>query len=156
MPTTAGAYDGTFNGGGDGFVARIEASGASLGYLTYLGGAGLDEARAIAVRPVSGRSFVTGFTTSPDYPVTADAFDPDHNGGDDAFVTEFNGDGSQLRHSTFLGGKGRDRGHGIAVAPKGVYFVSGETRSFDFPVGVNAFDTTLDGVRDGFLGRFSQ
>jgi Beta-propeller repeat len=87
FPTTTGAFDTTFNGEQDAFVTKLNASGSALDYSTFLGGGNADEGQGIAVDG-SGRVYVTGFTSSADYPTTSGAFDTSHNGLDDAFVTK--------------------------------------------------------------------
>src|SRR5207237_5372206 len=63
FPTTAGAFDTTYNGGFDAFVTRLNAAGSALAYSTFLGGTGLDWGRAIAVDG-AGNAYVTGLTAS--------------------------------------------------------------------------------------------
>ena len=83
-PTTAGAFDTTYNGGfQDAFVTKLNASGSTLAYSTFLGGMHQELGFGIAVR--EGRAYVTGFTLSDDFPTTPGAFDTTHNGG---FVTK--------------------------------------------------------------------
>jgi hypothetical protein len=98
-PTTRGAFDRTFNGGaseaflpGDAFVTKLNRSGSALAYSTFLGGgAGSDIGNGIAV-DTRERAYVTGFTTSADFPTTPGAFDRTFSGGldrgTDAFVTK--------------------------------------------------------------------
>jgi len=92
--TTAGAFDTTSNGGTDAFVTKLNPAGsAPLVYSSYLGGSGDDQGRGIVVD--SGlNAYVTGSTTSADFPTTAGAFDTTSNGGFDAFVTKLNAAGS--------------------------------------------------------------
>ena len=80
FPTTAGAFDTTFDGGADAFVTKLDASGAALGYSTYLGGSEHDYGYGIALDG-AGNAYLTGVTTSPDFPTTAGAFDTTYNGG---------------------------------------------------------------------------
>src|SRR3989304_6396579 len=88
FPGTPSAYDGTFNGVRDGFVAKLDPSGAGLLYATYLGGSGEDYIRDIVV-DVSGNAYAVGLTGSPDFPTTAGAYDTTYNGGTrDIFVTK--------------------------------------------------------------------
>ena len=89
FPTTPGAFDPTFNGGGyntDVFVARLNAAGSELDYATFLGGSGDDRGHAVAVDGM-GRTTVTGNTGSSDFPTTPGVFDPTFSGFyGDAFV----------------------------------------------------------------------
>jgi len=147
FPTTPGAFDRTFNGGfNDAFVTKLNASGSSLIYSTFLGGTGSDDGLGIAVR--DDNAYVTAPTSSADFPTTRGAFDRTFNGGrSDAFVTKLNASGSSLIYSTFLGGTGDDFGSDIAVDGRGRAYVTGdiEEGSRDYPTTPGAFDTTGGG-----------
>src|SRR4029077_20914687 len=127
-------------------------AGAALVYSTYLGGSGKDSGQGIAVDS-SGNAYVTGWTTSTDFP-TANAFQAARGGGDtDSFVTELNAEGSALVYSTFLGGNGGEGilfcdcpiGLGIAVDTSGNAYLTGWTTSTDFPT-ANAFQAAFGGI----------
>lgn len=111
----------------------------NLHYSTYLGGDGLDVGFDVAL-DTQGNVYVTGEARSPNFPLknaigTA--------GGDiDAFVAKLDATLSTLVYSTYLGGVGGDRGHGIAVDPQGNAYVTGYTQSPNFPVTAGALDTT--------------
>lgn len=137
---TANALQGTFGGGvTDVFVSKLNAAGSALVYSTYFGGGNADGARGIAVDS-SGAAYVTGYTTSTNFP-TANALQGTFGGTvekqffafGDAFVAKLNPAGSALLYSTYLGGKGDEVGHGIAVDSSGDAYVTGETTSADFP-----------------------
>ena len=121
----------------DGFVAKLDASGGSLLYSTYLGGNAGAQVRAIAV-DASGNAYVTGLTYSTNFPVVA-APQPTFGGGSfgDAFVSKLNAAGNALAYSTYLGGNGEEDGRGIAVDGAGNATVVGLTGSSNFPT-VNA------------------
>jgi beta-propeller repeat-containing protein len=145
-PTTPGAFDTSYNQGWDVFVTKLNASGTSLSYSTYLGGATYDEARGITVDG-AGSAYVTGHTFSSGYPTTAGAFDTSYDnsvGGSDAFVTKLNASGGALSYSTFLGGSGDDLGEGITVDGSGRAYVTGYTETTNFPT-VQATDSTYNG-----------
>ena len=115
----------------------------------YLGGTGNDEGRAIAV-DADGNAYVTGCTTSPDFP-TFNAVQSELAGPagaaalkGDAFVAKLSADGSTLLYSTFLGGSGEDCGNAVAVDTQGHCYVTGETASPDFPV-ANALQPAFGG-----------
>src|SRR5258706_1538218 len=114
FPTTVGAYDTSSNGGYDAFVTKLTAAGA-LAYSTFLGGSGEDYSWGIAVDG-SGNSYVTGQTTSSNFPTTAGAYDISHKGNFDAFVTKLNPTRGPSS-STFLcsGPRSRQNGRRIAV-----------------------------------------
>jgi len=156
FPTTADAFDTTFNGFFDAFVTKLNPSGsAPLVYSTYLGGVDRDTGRGIAVDAM-GDAYVTGDTFSSDFPTTADAFDTTFNGFFDAFVTKLNPSGTApLVYSTYLGGVDRDTGRGIAVDVAGNAYVTGETGGSGFPTTPLAFDTTLGGSIDAFVTKLN-
>src|SRR5689334_6104358 len=163
---TVNAFQPNFAGGNnDAFVTKVDSSGSSLVYSTYLGGGKVingteDWGEAIAVDN-SGSAYVTGYTYSPDFPVTTGAFDTSR-AGLAAFVTKFTPDGTSLVYSTFLGGAGREQGQGIAVDVNGNAYVTGITESFDspftsayegFPVTAGAFQTK--GSYDAFVTKLN-
>jgi len=104
----------------------------TLIYSTYLGGSSLDSGEGIAVDS-SGNAYVTGWTESNDFPL-ARPFQATYAGGyEDVFVTKLNASGG-LIYSTYLGGSSLDSGEGIAVDSSGNAYVTGWTRSNDFPL----------------------
>jgi len=156
-PTTSGAFDRTFNGGVDdvdAFVTKLNATGSALAYSTFLGGASGARGFGIAVDR-EGRAYVTGNTSSTDYPTTSGAFDRTFNGSSDAFVTKLNASGSELAYSTFLGGTSSDGGLGIAVDREGKAYVTGFTSSTDYPTTRGAFDRTFNGEEDAFVTKLN-
>jgi Beta-propeller repeat/Cep192 domain 4 len=119
-------------GASNAFVTKFNASGTALVYSTYLGGAGSDQGSAIAV-DASGNAYVTGTTTSENFPTTSGAFHTKYGGNGDAFVAKLSADGSKLEYSTYLGGSDADFGRGIAIDPSGNAYVAGQTSSTGFP-----------------------
>lgn len=159
FPVTPGAFDSSFNGVLDSFVAKLNPAGGALEYGTYLGGNGGDEGRALAVDK-AGNTYVAGQTFSADFPATPGAFDSSFNGGPfgggDAFAVKLNAEGSALVFSSFLGGSsGNDSAGGIAVDETGNAFVIGSTPSSDFPVTPGAFDPDFNGLLDAFVVKFN-
>src|SRR5439155_913787 len=154
---TAGAADTTFTGGGvfgDAFVTKVNPTGSGLVYSTYLGGIGDDQGLGIAVDG-SGNAYVTGRTSSTDFPVTRGAFQTSYGGGtDDVFVTKLTSTGSALVYSTYLGGSGSDFGFGIAVDGSGRAYVTGQTNSPGIATAL-AFQTSFGGVIDAFVARLN-
>jgi len=143
--TTAGAFQTTFaSGRSDAFVTKLDPTGSALVYSTYLGGDGDEDGHAVVV-DAGGNAYVTGKTTSSNFPTTLGAFQTTYAGGadvfssGDAFVTQLDRTGSALAYSTYLGGRTVDSGAGIAVDAGGNVYVSGATNSLDFPTTPGAF-----------------
>jgi hypothetical protein len=155
FPATPGAFDPSYSGSDDAFVARLNAAGTALEYATFLGGGGGDWGIGIAVDG-AGRAYVTGVTDSADFPAIPGAFDPSYNGDDDAFVARLNAAGTALEYATFLGGGGGDWGKDIAVDGAGRAYVAGDTTSADFPATPGAFDPSHNGgYWDAFVARLN-
>ena len=123
-----------------------------LVYSTYLGGSGTDFGTGIAVDS-SGNAYVTGFTTSTNFP-TMNPLQATYGGGYDAFVAEINPTGSALVYSTYLGGSGDDFGRGIAVDSSGNAYVIGNTLSTDFPT-MNPLQPANAGDGDAFVAQLN-
>jgi hypothetical protein len=142
-------------GNEDAFVTKINAAGSALTYSTYLGGSFSDNGNGIAVDS-SGNAYVTGSTTSTDFPTTSpfQASNASGSGGTDAFVTKINAAGSAKVYSTYLGGLLNDSGLGIALDSAGDAYVTGYTGSNNFPV-ANAIQASLSGTQDAFATVFN-
>jgi uncharacterized repeat protein (TIGR01451 family) len=133
-----------------------------ISYSTYLGGNNFEDGQDIAVDG-TGAAYVTGSTSSPNFPVCTGAgtppncsgasFDASFNGGGDAFVTKLNPAGTALLYSTYLGGSSSDEGFGIALDGTGAY-VTGRTASTNFPT-AGAFQTTNAGNFDAFVTKLN-
>ncbi|HOD81002.1 MAG TPA: Calx-beta domain-containing protein [Phycisphaerae bacterium] len=161
FPTTAGAFDTTFNGGGyfgyDGFVTKLNAAGSAALYSTYLGGAASDDGCSGIDVNAANQAVVTGFTGSNDFPVSATTYDSSYNGGPnwgDAFVTQLNATGNGLVFSTFLGGSGDEAGTDVTYDVLSNIIAVGGTASTGFPITAGAFDTTLGGTQDAYVTKF--
>ena len=156
-PTTASAYQLAVLDT-DPVVTKLDASGASLMYSTFLGGSlDMERANAIAVDP-AGYICVIGFTPSADFP-TKNAAQPVKRGGSDAWAARFNPNGfgpASLVYSTFIGSDGTDRGNGVAVDAAGNAWVVGQTNSGDnFPL-LDAIQAAYGGgTNDAFVTRIS-
>ena len=152
FPTTGNAYSRTYSGTGtndqlgDAFVAKLRPVGggqADLLYSTYLGGSAEDRAESI-VLDASNTVYVTGFTTSSNFPVTTNAYQTIFGGGTclggpcaDAFVARLDPSSAgtaSLWYSTFFGGSSFDLAHAIALDSAGFVYVAGETESTDLPL----------------------
>jgi hypothetical protein len=146
-------YQGANVGGYDAFITKLDSSGSALIYSTYLGGSGTDYGYGIAV-DASGNAYVTGITVSDDFP-TKNPYQATRSGFScDVFITKLDSSGSALAYSTYLGGSGEDEGYGIAVDGSGNAYVTGETRSNDFPT-QNPYQGTRAGSIDAFITKVS-
>jgi hypothetical protein len=184
LPTTAGAFQPSRPGAATtAYLAEFNpnlSGSASLLYCTYLGGTGGDGGTGIAVDG-AGNAYLTGTTSSTDFPTTTGVYQPRSAGGQDVFVARINpalSGAASLVYSTYLGGSGYDgvsvtglyasgqgtylfqyNGPGIAVDGSGCAYVTGTTRSANFPVTPGAYQTssgiasTTSGV--GFVTKFN-
>ncbi|MCX6028587.1 MAG: SBBP repeat-containing protein [Chloroflexi bacterium] len=153
FPETMGP-DLIYNGGGDAFAAKVNASGTELVYAGYIGGSDTDYGIGIAV-DAAGNAYVTGYTSSTEatFPETVGP-DLTHNGGWDAFVAKVNASGSALVYAGYIGGSDYDNSYGIAVDTAGNAYVTGNTWSTEatFPVAVGP-DVTYNGIGDAFVAK---
>jgi hypothetical protein len=181
IAATAGAFQGTDNYssgyGGNAFVTKLDPTGTTAIYSTYIGGSGAypdeggppptgagDGGAGIAV-DIAGNAYLTGFTYSHDFPLK-NALQSGNNaagyGNDNAFVAELNPTGSALVYSTYLGGSGCGNGEGdgaagLALDTTGAAYVVGNTCSGDFPTTPGAYQTTslAEYVNNAFVAKIS-
>jgi len=152
FPTTSGAYDTSFNGNDywtvDVFVSKLDGGLTSLLSSTYLGGSGSDYSNSLAL-DTSGNVYVTGDASS-DFPTTSGAYDSSIG---NAFVSKLNGELTSLLSSTYLGGSSSNYCRSLALDTSGNIYVTGYTKSSDFPTTSGAYDTSLDGDFDAFVSK---
>jgi len=161
FPTTLGAFD-TSSDGGDAFTAKLDSDLSSLLGSTFLGGDdGFESARCLVIDSNSN-IYVSGITTSSDFPATAGAYDTIYDGGwGDVFVAKLNSSLTSLSAATYLGGDNNDpleeeAGHSIAIDSLGNVFVAGFTNSSNFPTTPGAYDVVYNGgASDGFVSKLS-
>jgi hypothetical protein len=125
-------------------------------YSTYLGGSGNEEAWGIAV-DTAGDAYVTGTTSSTNFPTTTGAFQTAFGAGAaHIFVTKLNATGSARLYSTYLGGSSGEGGApGIAVDSLGNAYVTGGTASSNFPTTTGAYQTIFGGGTDAFVTKLN-
>jgi uncharacterized protein (TIGR03437 family) len=156
FPVTAGGFQTSAsfvtNGLGQShiFVTKLNASGSALLYSTFIAGSGTEQANAIAVDS-AGNAYLTGTTTSLDFPVTkgalqtsaaqGPAFSPLFHG----YVAKLNAAGSGLEYATYLSGSDGAQPNGLALAANSEVVIAGSTSSSDFPVTQGAFQMKLSG-----------
>ncbi|KAF0192362.1 MAG: hypothetical protein FD165_987 [Gammaproteobacteria bacterium] len=158
FPTSTGTTQALHAGNKDVFVLKLNPGGSRV-YATYLGGSGDDVGNGIAIDS-AGNAFVTGDTTSSNFPLASprDGVCGSGSGCDgglsDAFVAKLNTAGNALVFSTYHGGSSADSGAAIAVDGTGNAYVGGETASGGFPT-ASPFQGAIGGAKDGFVSKFS-
>lgn len=160
FPTTPGtAFQTGLNGPTDAFLAKLDPTGTTLAYSTYLGGGGMDSGNGIAAAS-SGVAYLTGLTSSVDFPLSSSPLQGVPGGGQDAFVAKIDtaqSGGASLVYSTYLGGSGDDHGSGIAADSSGNIYVVGTTASMNFPVAapLSGLSTYRGGATDAFVTKLN-
>jgi beta-propeller repeat-containing protein len=159
LPTSSNAYQPEYASTGEIFLTRLDLSGGTVVYSTYLGGSGIDDVKKIVLEP-SGRVALTGYTMSPDFPVTQNAWQPmigDGGAGvaSNAFLTILDPSGQPghvLIYSTYFGGSGAEVAYDLRRDSAGKYYLCGYTLSRNLPVTGNALNSASAGAgTDGFL-----
>ena len=141
------------SGNAHAFVTKINPAGSAVVYSTYVGGSGNDEALGVAVDG-GGSAYITGATTSTDFPTVSAAI-PTAGGGVDSFVTKLSPSGSSMAYSSYLGGASYDIGYGIAIDPTQNAYIAGLTSSSNFPVVGGLPNAVSVGHSHGFVTKFS-
>jgi hypothetical protein len=135
------------------FSGHIRADESDLVWSTFLGGSDYDLGYGIVVDD-TGYIYVTGVTTSDDFPQKTDDIDTTH-GGRDVVVAKLHPTGDSLVFATLLGGSDDDEGKALFVDDSGCIYVAGVTVSDDFPTTNGAFDTIYNGSRDVILAKLN-
>ncbi|MCX7697169.1 MAG: SBBP repeat-containing protein [Bacteroidales bacterium] len=139
FPVTAFAFQKKLVGFNDIFLTKLNSTGSQILFSSYAGGGFNDEANDIVVDG-SGNIYLTGITTSWNFPVTTNAFQPKHQASfADAFLIEFNPENLSIDYATYLGGVLRDDAMAMAVDKNGRLYVVGKTQAEDFLVTPNAY-----------------
>jgi len=156
--TASNAFQVVNNGTLDnGFLTKLDPTGATLLYSTYIGGTSTDSCAGIAV-DANQNAYLTGVARSPNFPVTpATAIQTAGQATGLAFVTRIDttksGTGS-LIYSTLFGGTSANQGTAVAVDSNFNAYITGQTSSTDFPVTSSAFQSTLKGTAgNAFVSR---
>jgi hypothetical protein len=151
LPVTGDAFQRTYAGGGDGFVAKLDLLGGRLEYASFLGGSTIDQTwRVVLDGP--NRVALGGFTLSANYPVTTNALQPVQNGLGDATLTilELNKGREGLMYSTYFGGSDGDFVYALRKGPAG-YYLGGYTLSRDLRTVDALRPASAGGGTDGFV-----
>jgi hypothetical protein len=144
FPTTPGAFDRQFDGGGDCFALRLSSQGDVLEYSTFLGGSEGDLGYACTAA-ASGALVIVGETASSDFPTSPNAVQQVFKGSADVFVSRLGPDGSSLEWSTFLGGFSAERALGVDLADDEDVVLTGRTNSTNFPTTPGSFESVWQG-----------
>jgi hypothetical protein len=160
FPTTAGAYDTSHNGGMDLFVSKLSPNGSQLLASTFVGGGSSESDEGIEIG-MDDNLYISGRTSSSNFPTTANAYQTILRGAFDGFFIKLSTDLSRLNYSTYMGGTSTNTGGGaggegfraIAIDANGNAYLGGWTDSSDWPT-FNAFQTALGGNWDAFLVKF--
>lgn len=147
------AIQASSNGSFEILLLQLDGTGSTVKLSTYLGGSAGDSAAAVAVDS-NNTAFLTGTTTSPDFPLVQAV--QTIYGGDpvDAFITRIDLTSPGLIYSSFLGGNDEDRGRAITLDQDGDVWVTGLTRSTNFPT-VLPWQATNAGQTDVFLTKIN-
>ncbi len=144
---TSNAYQTSYNGAGEVFVVKLDLTKPAVVYGTYIGGSLTDEPRRI-LADASGKVAIAGYTLSPDYPVTQNAYQSQNHGVANAFLTILDttaAPGNALVYSTFFGGSFADVAYDMARDSAGRYYLGGYSMSTDLPTTVNAMNVVSGG-----------
>lgn len=156
---TPNAFQGTYGGGADVVVAKLDRDGSRVLWATYYGGSGNDGGGPSIRLDPQRNVYVLGATNSTDLPKTQDAFDTSFNGGaSDNFVAKLSPNGSTLLYATYLGGSANEgvETHNLAVDPFGNAYVSAGTNSIDYPTTPGVlFRQYQGGNGDTFISKLS-
>ena len=186
-PTTSTSFQANFQGGqneynnpltnslfysSDMAIIKYDPTGSQRLYATYIGGSHNEQPHSM-ITDEKGNLYILGATSSANFPVTANAFQPFYGGNIDAVVVVLDSTGSALIGSTYIGGSNLDgvnnylnnsalyyyyaddaRGE-IQLDNHGNILIGSSTRSVDLPITSNAFQTTLQGIQDGMIAKLS-
>lgn len=155
FPTTAGGYNRTHGGGEDVYVAKLSADGSTLEFSTFVGGS-VDDCYPLLALDSQNNIYISGSTSSFNFPTTIDALNYSSNGGNgysfgddltsiDLFVCKISADGSELLYSTYLGGTKSEYVNAIVADSADNIIITGSTGSSDFPSTANAYDPSYNG-----------
>jgi large repetitive protein len=149
---------------GDAYVVKLNPTGTTIVWGTYLGGSTADIGYAIKL-DATGNVWVGGYTQSYScptcdpihypFPTTQNAYQPVKGGGLDSFLSELSPDGTTLIYSTYYGGSDDEIDFGLAVDSVGNGYLAGRTISTDTPMTANAFQKTLKGTINGFIAKIA-
>jgi fibronectin type 3 domain-containing protein len=145
FPVTSGAFCTTKSFNLDCYILKLDPTGSSILFGTYLGGRANEWIFGIEVAQ-NGSVFAAGYTDSFDFPVTPGAHSTERKLDNDAFLVVLDSNLSVLQYGTYFGGNGSDRAHSLALSPtSATVYISGRTTSGDLPVTKGTFDPLFRG-----------
>ncbi len=161
LPVTSNAYQQSYGGDTDGFIAILDAgntsnTSAQLVYSTYFGGANADVPFDLK-RDSSGTLYLTGMTISPGLPATAGALQVNYDGTLDIFVLRLDpsrAGAAGLDYFTYLGSDGLQIGYGIDLDNNGHIYIVGAASGPIFDALGGAGKPSASGNTDAFLAEF--
>jgi hypothetical protein len=154
-PTTAGAYDPTFNGGVmDVMLSKFDSTLSTLLASTFLGGSAMDWHHHNLLIDAEGNVYVNGLTKSADFPTTPDAEKRSTGPDFTVFITKFDADLHSILYSTYFGGDSVGNGSlDMVFDPDYNIYITGWTTSDDFPTTPGAYDESHNGAMDVFVSK---
>ncbi|MCB1045421.1 MAG: SBBP repeat-containing protein [Acidobacteria bacterium] len=156
FPMPASGFDTTHNGSADLFAVRLNSAGTGLVFSTFVGGSSTERAYGLAVDELEN-VYVVGETYSTDFPATMGAYSGTNSGSGDAFAVKLSETGTDLLYATYIGGTSYEVARAAAVDTAGELYITGDTRSMDFPTTMGAFDTSYNGgYTDSFIAKLNQ
>ena len=150
FPTTPECFNESYNGDGDVYIFKLNNDGSTLVFSTFIGGKKIDWGYDLVLDPLS-YIYVTGHTSSSDFPITIGCYDVSHNGENDIFVSKLGKDGKKLIYSTFVGGEDGDFSHSITLDSDNNTYITGRTWSHDFPTTLHSYDISYNDHNDVFV-----
>ncbi len=159
FPTSSGVFQNSFFGGditGDIFITKLNPLANTLIFSTFLGGSGDESPTAIKIDE-QRNIYITGITSSSDFPITSNAFQTSKIGNRDAFISKINSDGTGMIYSSYIGGSADESVMDFTFLSDRSLILTGWTQSNNFPVmGDSALNQIFSGGGlDGFLIKFS-
>ena len=159
---TANGLNATNNGGVDAVLIKLSSDGTQLLYSTFIGGT-QDEFATDLMLDSEDNIYISGYTTSEDFPTTSDSYNSTFSGLTDLFMLKMSKAGDQILFSTFLGGSGKETRPEFSLDDENNMYIVGMTESDDFPTTPNAYDTDYNGeaflwpyvIGDGFISKLS-
>ncbi|HEV8148959.1 MAG TPA: hypothetical protein VGP61_02110, partial [Gemmatimonadales bacterium] len=149
FPATAGTFQPQPGGKSDILIVKLAPSG-QLSAATYLGGSEAEWAEGVGV-DAAGNLYLSGFTSSPNFPLTGGA---GPSGGNDLLAVTLSPNLSRLLFSRRLGGTGTDDGRTVAVSSS-TFVVAGTSDSPNWPVSAAAHPSRSGGT-DGVIAAFTR